>query len=137
MIDAKELRIGNLVLCNDEIATINELYTSDCYLYFSNKKSAPGYSEIDPIPLTEEWLIKFGFKFTKNKWSLSDSGEDDWWQSVINPLRTIIYIRRTNEFSIEGDRHMRHPNGKFVHQLQNCYFVLTGKELTIDVSSIK
>lgn len=69
---------------------------------------------IKPIPLTEEWLLKFGFE-RKNK-SFHKRDYQCEWQTVIE--------RRKNFFAYKGTW-MQH-----VHQLQNLYFALTNKELT-------
>ena len=77
----------------------------------------PFLRKIEPIPLTEEWLLKFGFEKNKN----SD-----------------LYFRLNNyEYFIEngiidnGYSRMNEISVKYVHQLQNLYFALTGKELEI------
>jgi len=68
------------------------------------------------IPLTEEWLLKFGFEnWDKNKWVdsnsvLTISKNDDNFLCLINQRDVDIL---------------------YVHQLQNLYFALTGKELTL------
>ena len=61
---------------------------------------------IDPIPLATEWLERFGFK---------KSREDGWVWMLDLPKNDATY----------------HSNCKYVHQLQNLYAALTGKELTV------
>lgn len=72
------------------------------------------FSNFNPIPLTEEWLLKFGFKERKN---------------------SIPYRYYKNRHSIElfsNYARMNYSIGfKYVHQLQNLYFALYGEELTI------
>lgn len=55
MIRAEELRIGNLALMpsSNAITTITVMDISDI---------ENGYKNRLPIPLTEEWLVKFGFE---------------------------------------------------------------------------
>lgn len=69
------------------------------------------------IPLTEEWLMKFGFT----------------WKNFAFRDGTFT-VRLHKEFyvflSIEGVRPVQ-IKLDYVHQLQNLYFALTGKELTI------
>lgn len=66
-------------------------------------------NSIKPIPLTEEWLLKLGFKrFCKD---FSKKG-------VIIHTRERGYVLRKSV-----------PIIKTVHQLQNLYFTLTGEEL--------
>jgi len=74
-----------------------------------------GKMEFKPIALTEEWLVKFGF--TK--------GGDRCYR--IHTIRIFININKTIfAYAFEGA-----VNIKFVHQLQNLFFALTGEELTI------
>lgn len=73
---------------------------------------------IQPIPLTEEWLLKFGFK------------EDGYYNSA-KKWRGIF-----NQPLIQGNGYFTIPNYfsteiKYVHQLQNLYFALTNTELQI------
>jgi hypothetical protein len=116
---ATELRIGNWVHHNTNWSTRNEIkeeleyqfddrdwyYDAECLLSIEN--------DLSPIPLTEEWLIKFGF-----------DGQD-------YNLFTIELSR--NQFMMLKDEWLIviSNNCKYVHQLQNLYFALTGEELTI------
>ena len=109
---ANELRIGNLVLRPD----LNELNHS-----ISEPK--PHYVEftdlcnehrLKPIPLTEEWLVKFGFD--------DDFHIGKFWVTI-------------DDNGYYYTNHKLNDNGftevLFVHSLQNLYFALTGEELTI------
>ena len=69
----------------------------------------------EPVPLNERWLKEFGFKEAGNGWF------------SINKDFLIIgeYKKgRWREINVLFD-HL-----EYVHQLQNLYFSLTGKELT-------
>lgn len=118
--DVKELRIGNWFLLNksnvkkpyqiDSGFDIYKLDESDC-------------ADIEPIPLTEEWLIKFGFE--KKQFFSYDKG----LLSVSLPSEDALLWRngRTyfNSWKISDAP-------KYVHQLQNLYFALTGTELVVN-----
>ena len=69
-----------------------------------------------PIPLTEEWLLKFGFERDPRwtKWSLE------------NPFFMITRNRGIYSLFDRG----RVPL-KYVHQLQSLFWCLTGNELEI------
>ena len=81
---------------------------------------------IKPIPLTEEWLIKFGFVKSLDYWVISNKG---FFVGVT--LKEVIYPM----FDI--DNPMLIKTLKHVHQLQNLYFALTGEELTIKEDETK
>jgi hypothetical protein len=114
--DAKELRIGNILNWNNEkglatpyiIEQINELKYHDCFV---------------PIELTEEWLLKFGFgekcKSAGNRWQFFNG--KDWFE---------LYDFYDEEEKLTGKFFYSFKfEIKYVHQLQNLYFALTGTEL--------
>ena len=71
--------------------------------------------DVKPIPLTEEWLLKFGFEYSDL------NGDSGLWK--IPPFQ--IY-GKYNQFIYDYKLDVN-----YVHQLQNLYFALTGEELTI------
>lgn len=77
---------------------------------------------VNGIDLTEEWLLKFGFE---------QSFEDEENNSIfINGAFEVTKHCFKSEFWM--DLHLITPNRiRYVHQLQNLYFVLTGNELII------
>lgn len=117
--EAKEFRTGNLL--NYTTAEGDVMATSLDWQDFKwLEEDRKGFEAVhDYIPLTEDWLIDFGFEYVDidGDWIYLDSGI-----SLENNVRNKwgIWINDTNYL-----RHIR-----FVHQLQNLYFALTGKELT-------
>ena len=111
--EARELRFGNLVDYYGNIVTISSINDND--VGFSNYVPIdyPLLTEIEPIPLTEEWLVRFGFEKISSSW-----------------LR-IGYFLINKYFDVEWFGDQIHISLKNVHQLQNLYFALTGKELEI------
>lgn len=126
---ANELRIGNFVF--DDYSGVMEVASiSDDYVSLRKNKRLPmgryDNNNIEPIPLTEEWLVRFGFnckyKSVHNHWSLGSFGieqasdvDDDGGS-----------IPQLEEFTYGFTYY---PEIKYVHQLQNLYFALTGEEL--------
>jgi hypothetical protein len=103
---ANELRIGNWVnYCNGKRILDAELFLQLL------KYTTP----FDPIPLTEEWLLKFGF--------VSNPYEDRYEKGTIH-----IECDKTKGATYLWVENM--PHIKYAHQLQNLYFALTGEELT-------
>ena len=107
-----ELRIGNLV------------YPSVSYPECIGvcAKDFEDTTHLETIPLTEEWLLKFGFKGVEFPYTITF---DDW---------TTILIEDDLSLSIgEGKRTEYTPTQRIknVHTLQNLYFALTGEELEI------
>lgn len=78
---------------------------------------------IKPIPLTEEWLFKFGFNKGKH---LTPQNYNNDIVRVYKWMTADVYI-----FSIFKYRTPDRLNINYVHQLQNLYFAITGKELEL------
>lgn len=114
--DLRELRMGNFVN-NDFI--VSEIL-ADCLTVQntnSNTITQLLYDDIEPTPLTKEWLVKFGFgKSIARNWYSND-------QYAIEMCKNFIQFD-VGYTTITLDC-------MFVHQLQNIYFTLTGEELTI------
>ena len=107
---ASELRIGNLVYDN-----------LGGTLKIKGISLESDLSHIKPIPLTEEWLLKFGFEFDeeddgyqKGKYKVSVSNE-----GCLFFINIGYYPEEIAEFN-------------YVHQLQNLYFALTNEELILN-----
>ena len=110
---ANELRIGNLILLDG----VNELYL-DGIGEDEVHSSEGGYLEverIEGIPLTEEWLLKFGFIKCLPGGSLF----------MLDGFSVYVF---GSEGMYEGRNHIKI---EYVHQLQNLYFALMDDELTL------
>lgn len=120
-----ELRIGNLV-------KTYSLHIGDYYTVvsignsFINRDSVLIYEDLHPIPLTEEWLLKFGFSIINE----NSAGKRYGYVigGVFNSGLTFTFWKTTKEAGkfFRGDLEL-----KSVHQLQNLYFALTNNELTL------
>ena len=117
MITENELRAGNYIECFG----IHKIkYLIERGIHFEDG-SGCNFNAAYPIPLTEEWLIKFGFEEVDNK-SIFDY---PLW--IINDVEFLFQADSTFIFNSVAGNFPIH----FIHQLQNLYFVLTGKELAI------
>lgn len=119
---AQELRINNYI----NAVLTNETYTVDIWALrtieegnFQNSYNTD-VKVFEPIPLTEEWLLKFGFITTQ--WDNFNS-----YRLVIGDNDYAIVIYSNGKCEV-GDIIITKIN--YVHQLQNLYFALTGEELT-------
>jgi len=118
---ANELRIGNYFIGYDK--TLLQVDTRFFALIHAGAEVDELVKEF--VPLTEEWLLKFGFTkdYKKENWigyfplMLKKSLQTHW--SV-----RIICNNVKDHFSTTAEI-------KHVHQLQNLYFALTGEELKL------
>ena len=104
---ASELRLGNWVEDENGYYQIESEHLQD---------EVFPYLQTWEIPLTEEWLLKFGF--VKHK---TTDIYPTFAKQMFNWNDGILYII--------GYGFMNHI--KYVHQLQNLYFALTGEELVV------
>lgn len=130
----EELRISNYVDTGRGYAQIHCFAYTEVRVYLNPTGKQPrrfGFliSELKPIQLTKEWLVKFGFEY--------DEGEIQQGNNLFlqcNARINIVYADGDkNCVSIYQDGKLidlAHGIVKYVHQLQNLYFALTGKELT-------
>lgn len=145
MIKPEELMIGNKVkstgLLNGRILTVENITGRGSLLdqkrvvFFLEEKNVGDFCEdLEPIPLTEELLVKAGFEKIAGSYNkdidsfgggkrLCFSGDylyiiDSETQNTIpTDIITLWNKDLMNEF--------------YLHRLQNLYFALTGTELTI------
>ena len=119
-----ELRLGNLIDRGDYHCKVTGI-TEDGIMTEPINYEGERFVEkiITPIPLTEEWLIKLNFKYKKTEKSNSYSLDFFRVSFVIDGrYKGKMFISVAN---LNPDVN----NFLYVHQLQNLYFALTGKEL--------
>lgn len=130
MISNTDLRINNLVLYRGEVSVVKgvlktsvDLLVDPCVRF---TKMAL-LENIQPIPLTEEWLVKIGFscisRHSFHNYALPNNFIISMWMQD-KPIsgfeeRGVCYW---------GEHFIAL---RFVHQVQNLYFTITGQELTI------
>jgi hypothetical protein len=128
-VDKKELRIGNLVMYSS-IITVDENKIRECVEH---------PDRFGPLGITPEWLERLGCKKRKddgpygyryNVYWDTDSLfviEKDWREEPSH----FFGIEYTDSPDPKDDGHVHHFafEIKWVHQLQNLYFALTGEEL--------
>lgn len=138
----QDLRIGNLVTINqtalhfdgsgesDPIFEIGEIRTD--LVYFKGFHTGEYCSSLQPIPLTEEWLLKLGF--------IPDRGmlfelpihiqkkckEDNGFK------KSAFFFNKREDLNSWMDCQTR-VCVKYVHQVQNLVYALTGEELEVQI----
>jgi hypothetical protein len=115
---ASELRIGNFVKSIDIEYVVSQIDVHGNIKGVEGDTSFNLDKTTEPIPLTSEWLLKFGFKEYKGYYIEKEYGIISFYFNHLDELTCEVY-----------DWTFR--NIKYVHQLQNLYFGLTGEELII------
>jgi hypothetical protein len=126
MISCYELRLGNRVLVDKNLQQVSMItgtavFTSDAGESHGQAASEHRFEQVEPVPLTDDVLKQCGFVY---------HDYFKFWQLITTGTRS--------EMDIDSDYDvidfMRKPiikNLASLHQLQNVYFMLKGKELTL------
>jgi hypothetical protein len=125
MIKLNELRLGNLVWLKSHHypVRVEEMFKSydDLVVLSTDLHSGEKLEDYEGIPLTEEILIKAGFEkkdyvffIGHHGFCLAFDGQDYCLHQNPDTDVVIAYCR-------------------FLHQLQNLYFLIRGKELNIEL----
>ena len=116
-----ELRIGNWVAHDGFPFYIRDVED------LSDIERTLKHGTFTPIPLTEDWLRKFGFE---------DNSYAMFYKYVDNEFFITVSFKdyahtQLSEHPVEVNDYSLPLNCKYVHQLQNLFHALTGEELTI------
>ncbi|WP_312697063.1 hypothetical protein [Sphingobacterium mizutaii] len=139
--EANELRIGNTITHqnNNGIYLVTVLETLKNGVNVKTNLQLGEwflrYEEVQGTPLTEEWLLKFGFK--RNLLD-SHNPEEGYYFSL-----KISDDRYCDLYFITGDKngftevclfpYEERFRYRYVHQIHNLYFGLTGEELEVTI----
>lgn len=128
VMDVKELRIGNWIeeyFVNSVVISVTSEHYGDGQIRLAH--SVENYPRnivqarvCNPIPLTKEWFENFGFKYYKG------NSRGYYVMRYGNRVK-FRFIKHHDCYMIDG----HNAKIKYVHQLQNLYFALTGEELEI------
>lgn len=123
---ASELRVGNYVTTGKKEWVISVVSDSNEVRVTDGKFTAIAQipiNEIHPIPLTEEWLLKFGLNNPTNEkpYHFKKSAVEFLHSEFQDELKCFC-----------NDKPMFSFPCKYVHQLQNIYYSITGEELKIN-----
>jgi hypothetical protein len=114
MSKANELRIGNWLEFNLYGGKgMRQIDHTDFEFIFDNDLRCA-----KPIPLTEDWLVKLGFE-KQMAWT--------FYIPITGNMKLVYYLGEKG-WSI-GNKEYSDHECEYVHELQNLYFALTGKEL--------
>lgn len=129
---ASELRTGNLIILLEEHITVD---ANDIYFIDNTETEGDEKPIAKGILLTEEWLIKIGFK--KGKYSNCFGGfnftlkASCCWISYTSSDFSMCIANSKSNLDTSDFISPTHSKIIHVHQLQNLYFALTGEELNI------
>ena len=117
MIAPQELRLGNWININGNPF---QLELPDFNLIVNEN----GKSTYEPIELNEDWLLKLGFEAERSTVYLK-------LKYSTNVSDYVLYDRETKELLFVKNNQLWLSKQEYVHQLQNLYYCLCGRELII------
>jgi hypothetical protein len=131
MISCYELRIGNYVLVDGNLHEVSVITKTTVSTFDAEKKEEQEVSEhrlqsIQPVPLTDDILQQCGFVY---------HDYFKFWQLITTGIRSEMNISPDYEVI----DFMRKPILKkltSLHQLQNIYFLLKGRELQFSKKAV-
>lgn len=136
----QELRIGNLVCYNGKVAKVKQITKHKIGYHTKPYEMKMNYArlcEVEPIPITDELLLKIGFREGRNGYFDYREYNDELSIRFTSNYTFIEYanlcfnpedVTETNYSSS-----LEFPNTLHLHTLQNIWHLLTGKELEIKV----
>lgn len=124
-----ELRLNNLVMYNyktDLLSKVTWIQEGSINVIFDRQTDLVNGvvcspNDLIPIPLTEEWLLKAGFKLCEN--FIKGVYVNYWFKYPIK----IKNSGKSKSIYFNGAEFTK--NIIYIHQLQNLYFALVGEEL--------
>ena len=123
MLTSNELRLGNIVRVNNTVGEISMISNTYVHVLTENANGHTDtehqFKELNEVPLTDEVLEQYGFSFHHYF---------KFWQRVSTGIRSEMDIDR--DYNVID--FMRRPIMKklvSLHQLQNIFFMLKGREL--------
>lgn len=135
-----ELRIGNLLMFRDKkIVEVSNLGNTFETIELVNglRYGSDDIEDCNPIPITGQLLIDFGFK------KLNHLGMfvyvlyiDEWLNFEIDLKHSTFHLvsgQENNDFNVDIGSYTvyRLIEIEFIHQIQNLYYSLTTKELSL------
>lgn len=130
MIKANDFRYLNWLNYKGNAFQVNDIFGASGLLTVLPNVTAerPGrlsMHDFEPIPLSEEWLKRLGF----------ESGDDCFYKNLRPTMWGYLNLQ-TEDYSVSispdiGGIHVPGNEIKFLHQLQNLFYALTGQELEI------
>ena len=128
--DPKDLRIGNLIYADNEVVVVVAIdgkEENEFDIYVGNGhgkviKVKPSTMDVKPIPLADDYVVQLGIfnEYGKLKFSIKDEHYS---------------LRRQNGHVVLYDGKnvsmIHFWQVKYLHQLQNLYYVLAKEELNV------
>lgn len=90
------------------------------------------FKEVEPIEISDSWLLKFGFVKSKDKSDVNTYDELDYTHRDLKGFYYYLNGKAMTACNSWCDAETEIPREiKYVHELQNIFYYMTGKELLV------
>lgn len=122
MIDEKEIRIGNWLTHNHEwnYSEFTGDFQWECSDWYALGESTLHLENVSPIPLTDEWLLKFGGDIKPYSIGI-----------ILDRFRFIWKESYNYWYVLDKDSQSYMTKIEWVHECQNFFKALNGQELQV------
>ena len=128
---ASELRLGNYYLycIHDELDNprdyeiVDQIDAQD--LVWLSSEAGENDDQYKPIPLTEDWLKRFGFEPYKKGFARG------FHNKIFSGCIILTWSKTLNSWELAIGKYKDITRVEFVHTFQNVIFALTGEELKL------
>lgn len=123
---SNEVRLGNYVY--NTKGKVDKV-SIEALLYLQ-KYGGKTICQVKPIPLTEEWLKRFGFQHIGDNDYVKPINSERVIQIVYqSDIGSLVYFNDVDEYGHFDRYTLLRRDVKHVHSFQNVIFALTGEEL--------
>lgn len=138
---ANDLRIGNWIKYEDKLVQVVQLSSLMILCQRDENQFLVNCEPkvFQPIELTEELLLKIGFELmnTKNHkgFEMVREIEEDVYEFLVFKIfsdNTLLHMRKSKGGGFEYGEFTKRGI-KYLHELQNAYFLLTNQEMEIEL----
>jgi hypothetical protein len=132
---SKDLRIGNYVnYIGGGTFKVTGIHEFGLDVEDDIESTYMEYEYFEPIKLTEDWMINFGMEYTDG----FSNSRKLYVKKHEHDVSHITYSEKEGMLRLSNGQQKGTtliPHIKYVHQLQNLYFALTGEELELKSES--
>lgn len=141
--NTKDVRVGNIVEVAYYDDDDNEVWVPATILaidgtggnlmeyefWFGSEANREMYFDNRPVELTEEIILKCGFKEKNYTYRDGSKSKDYWFGNIYLKIDVDCFIL----CRVIGDMHQYINHVKYLHKLQNIYYELKDEELTVNL----
>lgn len=125
----EDLRIGNLITTGFGDCVVSGISDKGTAIYLKSEIIESGFvliNDVKPIELTAEWFVRLGLKYNS---SLHTWDKEEWFcieeEYDRDDYKRYRFLFENYQIQIPDLRL------KYVHEVQNLYFVFVGRDLAV------